>query len=499
MLRYEDRLYDGIFGYINLTAVEKEIVDTPIFQRLHHIKQLGMANIIWPNAVHTRFAHSLGVMHTIDRMIAHIQTSKECKDIAIEREEHQTLRLAALLHDIGHFPFSHVGEKATEQVASEKADEEEIEKEPGAAAPKETARGSSKLHERLSSEIIQKWGELREIIEKHNYNPEEVGNIIVGASTFLHTMLLHSELDADRLDYLIRDSKTLGVSYGNIELDLIVSTLGTKSYEDKLIIGVTEKGLRAVEHYVLARYFMYSQVIFYPKLFYLENLLLRVYKFMINKEISGVRIPDESKLYDIIARNDHHEFYDFNDHQLYYTMRRLHDKLDEKDKKEGSISPDERAINEAIKLLLSGRLPKPVLSRRILVDPLHYNKGVKKRVEEYRNELNEKAGKVCKALGLPEEAIFLDFGSVKTTKMRSLYKPDEPPKDDETEEAIKVIYDNGDHAYLVQDESTVLSRINTQQLHFCYVFVNPITQEKLGVEDKAISEAFDSISFKLFK
>lgn len=492
MLHYEDRLYDGVFGYINLTAVEKQIIDTPIFQRLHHIKQLGMANIIWPNAVHTRFAHSLGVMHIIDRIITHIRKVEQYK---INENQHQTLRLAALLHDIGHFPFSHVGEKATEQIASEKDDEDEIEKKSkGNTSKGIESRNSSKLHERLSREIVQKWNSICDILTANGFNPEEIGNIIVGASTVLNTMLLHSELDADRLDYLIRDSKTLGVSYGNIELDHIISTLGTKGEADKFILGVKEKGLRAVEHYVLARYFMYCQIIFYPKLYYLENLLLTVYKYMINKKIGGAIIPDEGTLYDIIISNNHHKFYDFNDHYLYCSMRKLHDDFEGK-----LLSTFDNSINENIKLLLSGRIPKPVLSRKILIDTTKYNNEVKKRVEEYRSELQEKVNKICDSLKLPEQSVFFDFGNVNISKMRSLYSPDKPPEYYEKEEAIKVIYDNGEDAFLVQDDSTTLRHLNQQQFWFCYVFVNPITIDKLNIKENLVSNAFNEISFNFFK
>ena len=158
-LKTVDRLYDIVYGFIYFTEDEHKVINTPIFQRLHHIKQLGLDNIIFPNAVHTRFSHSLGVMHIMEQIIKQIR--KETGDEIIDETRHKTLRMAALLHDIGHFPFSHTGEKATAKVSQDKDAEEEVEKTGGAEKVSTSSSGAirknTKLHESISEKIVTQW------------------------------------------------------------------------------------------------------------------------------------------------------------------------------------------------------------------------------------------------------------------------------------------------------------------------------------------------------
>ncbi len=493
MLKYEDRLFDVIFGYINLTQIERELIHTPIFQRLHHIKQLGMANLIFPNAVHTRFSHSLGVMHIMDLMI---KNTRNQEIIEIDEKEHQTLRLAALLHDIGHFPFSHVGEKATESIAEMRVTETQIERKKGIEKEEDQGirpgkkTGSSKLHERMSQRVVLKWKEIVDILESHSFDPSEIGRIIIGASSISYqTILLHSELDADRLDYLIRDSNALGVSYGNIELEHIISTLGSAKIGEESIIGVTEKGLHAVEHYVLARYFMYSQIIFYPKIYYLESTLQRVYEYMIESSDEDVKLFDENHILQVISDNDLHSFYDFNDNYVFYRMRLLHDKLDKKFKQGSDLSEEEFIVNESIKLLLSGQIPSPLLVKKVIIDQ---NLDINTMIEAYRTYLTQKIKIICTELGLSEQSVFFDFISVKPTKMRSLYSPSRQATPDEREEAIRIIYDNGNVEFLVESPGTILKYINSKQLQLFYLFVNPILISKYGIDYQKVEDSFNA-------
>ncbi len=492
MLKFTDRLYDTVFGYIDLTEIEVKIINTPIFQRLHHIKQLGMAHIIFPNAVHTRFAHSLGVMFIMDKMVNHIRRNLSAV-LPIEDEEHQLLRLAALLHDVGHFPFSHLGEKATENVAYRRATADEVEevnteedREKGVDLLQAVKASGAKLHERLSCRIVQKWEDLRKVLTSYNIVPDDVGRIIVGGSLKLHhTMLLHSELDADRLDYLLRDSTFLGVSYGNIELDHIVSMLDCKIYEDEPILGVKEKGIHAVEHYVLARYFMYIQIIFNPKIYYLERLLNLVYEYMIECMESSIHIYDKTEINTIINENDHHRLYDFNDNYLMYRMRLLHNYLDSKlDRANPDWNSLDFIVNESIKLILSGQIPQAIIAKQAIIDL-----DSAKKIESYKKVLKVQVESACKQIGYPIQAVFYDFPPSKLTKMRSLYDPEKPPSPDEREEATRVIYSNR-IGFIVSDKSTLLNQVNTKQLQFFYLFVNPIILDKLGIDIDTAKKAF---------
>lgn len=107
---------DPIHGDIHLSAIEREVIDTPSFQRLRYLKQLGMGHLVYPNATHTRFAHSLG---TLAIMLRVLRVAKEHQKISISEEDEKDLRLAALLHDIGHYPYSHLMETVDEVTLTE--------------------------------------------------------------------------------------------------------------------------------------------------------------------------------------------------------------------------------------------------------------------------------------------------------------------------------------------------------------------------------------------
>jgi len=481
---FVDRLFDSLFGYISLTQIEREVIQTPIFQRLHHIKQLGMANIVFPTALHTRFSHSLGVLFIMDKLVSHIRNNLS---IEIDGKKHQLLRLAALLHDIGHLPFSHAGEQATESVAYRKINSNEVERTSGEAEITSIKENPSraKLHERLSRRVVERWNDLKNIFGEYDIDAEEVGRIIVGASAELYqTFLLHSELDADRLDYLLRDSNFLGVSYGNIELDHIISMVTCASEGEQLVLGVDEKGLHAVEHYAFARYFMYSQIVYYPKIWYLEHLLKDIYEFMIESTNPNIHIFDYEELLDIIDNNRHHKFYDFNDHSVFYKMRQLHDKLD--NTKPLDENSDEFIVNENIKLLLSGQIPDPLIMKKALIESDNV-----RRIRACQRDLNKRIQQACEELGIPPKCIAWGFPASKPSKIRESYPLDQPLPEDVREEAIRIIYPDASTKFFVQDKRTLLRHISDKQLQYFYLFINPLILSKKGLDLQRARRVFE--------
>ncbi len=207
---------DPIHGDIFLTEPETKIVDSLEFQRLRRIKQLGMAYLVYPSANHTRFEHSLGAMHVASRVANTLQLSK---DDSIK------IRIAALLHDIGHGPLSHTSEELLE-------------------------RYMGQSHEEITQELINN-SNVSSILRDEGLNPEEVSSLILGKGGRLGS-LISSELDVDRMDFLVRDAHHTGVAYGVIDLDRLVNTLTI--YDDS--VAITEGGLRAVEALLVARFLM---------------------------------------------------------------------------------------------------------------------------------------------------------------------------------------------------------------------------------------------------
>lgn len=247
-------------GFIPLNEWEWEIINHYAFQRLRRIRQLGFTDYIYPGATHTRFEHSLGVMHIATRLYDGIvQRSRDLLEEEFEynedglRRDRQVVRLASLLHDLGHAPFSH----ATEGM---------FPAQPG---------GKVYTHEQYTAEIIRS---MYDVIENHLYNranydikAETIANffdeneISQGKEKYLFWKhIISGQMDADRMDYLLRDSHHLGVRYGVFDLERVINTIcAVRGGDQNLTIGIHEDGYHAVEGLILARYYMFTQVYFH--------------------------------------------------------------------------------------------------------------------------------------------------------------------------------------------------------------------------------------------
>jgi HD superfamily phosphohydrolase len=243
---------DSIHGDIALTDAEWQVVNTATFQRLRSLKQLGMGHLVYPNATHTRFAHSLGVFRIMCRVLERLNHP-------LSKDESEELRLAALLHDIGHYPYSHL----MERVDWVKLTEEEI----GTASNKEIS-GAAKLypdHEELGRHILLSQKDICKALGGSR-QAKRIGALfsrLRGADPQF-SKLIHSSLDMDRLDYLLRDARAAGVPYGEIDLNYLLNSIRVSP---KGMLGVGEKALAAAEHFLLARVFMH-RVVYYHKTTY---------------------------------------------------------------------------------------------------------------------------------------------------------------------------------------------------------------------------------------
>lgn len=208
---------DEIHKSIELNDIEKKILDSSDFQRLRRIKQLALTYLVYPNAMHTRFEHSLGTMHLASVM---------CNKLKCGEEISQKIRLYALLHDVGHTAFSHESEKILKPFFGN--------------------------HEEIGRKKILK-GEISDII-KENYLPSEITNI----SNTIYKELVSSPIGADRMDYLIRDSRNTGVAYGVIDSDRIIHTIFIS--ERKKLFGINLGGLEAAESLLIGRFMMFFTV-----------------------------------------------------------------------------------------------------------------------------------------------------------------------------------------------------------------------------------------------
>ncbi|WP_290598175.1 MULTISPECIES: HD domain-containing protein [unclassified Archaeoglobus] len=209
----EKSIQDSIHGVIKLDGWMVKIIDTPQFQRLRRVKQLGFADLVYPGANHTRFEHSLGVMH-----IARVLKDRlELDDVVL---------VAALLHDIGHAPFSHSSERLLEEYAGFK-------------------------HENISRVIK---GELKDVLNELGFSISEIEGIVTGK----RTSVVNGEIDADRMDYLVRDSHYTGVAYGVFDIYRLIDKI---KFEEAVVIQ--QGGIKAAESLLISRFLMYPTVYFH--------------------------------------------------------------------------------------------------------------------------------------------------------------------------------------------------------------------------------------------
>jgi HD superfamily phosphohydrolase len=253
-------LYDVLYGFVPITEWEEKIINSPFFQRLRWIKQLSFANYIFPGAEHNRFAHTIGVMHSMDQMLRALGVAVPDAELYDKRATsqaamlHKSCRIAALLHDIGTFPFSHTVEYGYIRHGN---DDRRL---------PNRAKKLTNNHEHLGAFIIKNTryeGGITQILEDYGFDVQLISKIIKGESPYMiANQLMHSDLDADRMDYLLRDSYYTGIKYGQFDRDYILANLETFDIgKGQVGFGVRENAMRAVEDFLIARFNWYSQVV----------------------------------------------------------------------------------------------------------------------------------------------------------------------------------------------------------------------------------------------
>lgn len=294
---------DSVHGFIPINEAEYWLLQTAFMRRLHNIKQLGMAFLVFPSAHHSRLEHSLGVMHIASRMAQRIAGSlshndRLCSEVLYEcNYKHlnnfvQIVRLSGLLHDIGHLAYSHMSEEAIEYMAKYGEDQhsrklfEELSRLSGGALKVHEAYGVSFISklESLSSsfegpqldvyleavaELLKPGGPtVREPLEDLGIRPEAYG--------IIHDIISNEIADADRLDYLQRDAQATGIVYGNIDLDRLVEGIGVSLLDDgRPFLSLDIKSLQTLEDVFDARYKMYRSVYYHHKVIAISKSVSR--------------------------------------------------------------------------------------------------------------------------------------------------------------------------------------------------------------------------------
>ncbi len=243
IIPFEDRPWDRLL---------LSLINAKEFQRLRRIKQLGVSNFVFPGADHTRFAHCIGVMNTAKMFLDRLET---VLGKSFPEDQRTAVLTAALLHDVGHGPFSHAFEKITGEDHEKRTREIITDK---------------------STEVNKKLGELADVLDNFFSEDVDEGTSEQGGLPRYLTQIVSSQLDADRFDYLLRDSYATGTDYGRFDLRWLMQNLFLQEKPAKFFLGY--KASLAVEEYIYSRYHMYRMVYFHKTTRAAEVMLRLLFK-----------------------------------------------------------------------------------------------------------------------------------------------------------------------------------------------------------------------------
>ena len=335
-------LNDPLYGFVTIPdELIFDIIQHPYFQRLRRIKQLGVAETVYPGAIHTRFQHAIGAMHLMEKAL----DSLISKGVGISEEEYEAGLIAVLLHDLGHGPFSH----ALEYSLLQGIQHESL---------------SFLLMKELNRDLDNRLSTALKIFQ--NTYPKR----------FLH-QLVSSQLDVDRMDYLQRDSFFTGVSEGRIGVERILDMLNV--VDDEVV--VEEKGIYSIENFLNSRRLMYWQVYLHKTSLGAERMLINLINRAKKLAESGVDVPGSENL-QLFLRNN----YSLNDFQQNGELLQAFGNLDDHDIT-GAIK---FWVNHKDKVLST--LSELILSRKLLKIKLNNEPTKKEDINNIREKISDQFG-----------------------------------------------------------------------------------------------------------
>ncbi|MCE9673337.1 HD domain-containing protein [Myxococcus stipitatus] len=315
------RIRDPIHGTIPVSDSEKAVIDSRHYQRLRYVRQLGFGDLAFPGATHTRHIHSLGAMHVASRVFQAVAARSSLPEDVRERFC-AAVRLAVLCHDLGHMPLSH----ASERIAPRRS----LLRLPGWLDA--VAEGEQATHEDFTAKILLD-SSLTPIIEREfggrGITPMAAVALITGARpprdpgftwqgvdwTPLLRAIVSGELDADRMDYLLRDSFYTGVNYGRYDMDWIINNLNPAVKDGRAYLALSRAAAFAFEDFLLSRYHMFVSVYLHHTSVSFDYMLRRYYE----------ESPGEFEI-----PSDPEAFLLCDDAALWYTLRRSRNKWAER-------------------------------------------------------------------------------------------------------------------------------------------------------------------------
>lgn len=318
------KITDPVHGTIELSQLEIDLVSTGAFQRLRNVKQLGLAHLVFPGADYSRLSHSIGVNHVTGKILDALKSNTGAH---IKDDEYELYRLAGLLHDVGHYPYSHTFEDAVSTYYQDRfqtdlgthADESsQVEIGPHLSETHDQTL-TSLDHEDVGRTLLKRDPEITAVLASYGIDPSDIDRIFSRQPSDdgqipRFANLISSDLDADRIDYLSRTAQHTGLPYGLVDIEYLLSQM---RLDQKERICLDPSALRTAEHFLLGRYFDYQQVNFHKTVASLEWALQGV----INALLSSGAIDCSPKA--IERKIERGEWPHFDDYEIWRLVREL--------------------------------------------------------------------------------------------------------------------------------------------------------------------------------
>ena len=453
------RIADPVHNSIGLSEVELKIISTPAFQRLRGVKQLGLAYLVYPGADYSRFSHSLGVCHVTWQILTALK--RNCPDLDITDDEIQIYRLAGLLHDVGHYPFSHTMEHAVKEFY---ANSMMAPLESGKTQDEGTSQGIN--HEQVGKKIVHEDRDIKAILDAAKIDPSKISAIFLRESPPKFANLVSSDLDADRIDYLLRTAHHTGLPYGSVDLTYLLSQLRVDK-EDRICL--TRKAVRTAEHFLLSRYFDYSQVAHHKTVAALELVLAKVLAALLDKKYVDF---SKNKVEQMIANGD---WSDLDDAAMDEHIATL-----SKDRSDENIATMAKSI-----LLRSP--PKLIwehnkfYDRQSATEVRHIKSRLKSKIPEW-----SKKYKISEVLWWMWDTglTFTKIGA--NVSVASLVQPDEKGAD-RYEQAIRILRDDNSSDDIMSIEHSLMSVLSDKARYAVRLYVL-LDENTMAVRDQLAAE-----------
>lgn len=412
---------DPVHGLIRLNQVEAELLATRAMQRLHNVHQLGLAHLVFPGANYTRHAHSIGACHNSGRMLDAIARNSNSESLKRHEDDFDKYRIIALLHDVGHYPFSHATEHVIDDYFTSLAGggglfAAEISNGKLEAEPAPTKKQYHD-HEEMGAFIIENDVEITGVLKKYGFDPQEISERFRISKPEYSPIsgVISSDLDCDRLDYLRRTAMNSGAPYGSVDINFLI---------DQAVVdcdgnfGFKSKAARSADHLLVSRFYDYMQVPFNKTAVALEWSLVESLKLIFKEKLID---PSSTAMEARVSSGD--DWHTFDDQFLIGKFRDISLSL-----KLGDVHRDH--LNA-----ISRRKPAKMLASWDTLRPKEHTSDdsgnqLYKEHTVKRKELESVVHDFCKSNGLDRERFYVWQTKVKFMK-------------DGSDEQV----DNGDPAY----------------------------------------------------